>query len=140
MMNFANPIPPWYRMTMSKFKNKEKRDYISDSLSGVTVRVHQKFWPLCFTTKFNPLTWGFLTLCLLDSDIRWTLVTVGLVRLPQAMAHGMLSDMPIQYGIYTDLYGCIFYSIFTSSRHSSAGSTAFLMMIVGASMNDFFQD
>jgi len=100
-MKFSNPIPPWFKMTISKFKNENKKDYVADLLSGVTV---------------------------------------GLVRLPQAMAHGMLSDMPIQYGIYTDLFGCIFYSIFTSSRHSSAGSTAFLMMIVGASMNDFFQD
>ena len=128
MIKFSNPIPPWYKMSISKFKNKEKKDYISDLLSGVTVRVHQIF-------RLKSLTF-----CWLGNYVRWTLVKVGLVRLPQAMAHGMLSDMPIQYGIYTDLYGCIFYSIFTSSRHSSAGSTAFLMMIVGASMNDFFQD
>ena len=54
------------------------------------------------------------------------------------MAHGMLSDLPIEYGIYSDLFGCIFFTLFSTSRHTSAGSAAFLMMIIGSSIETNF--
>ena len=54
------------------------------------------------------------------------------------MAHGMLSDLPIEYGIYSDLFGCIFFTLFSTSRHTSAGSAAFLMMIIGSSIESNF--
>ena len=62
----------------------------------------------------------------------------GFIRLPLAMAHGMLSDLPIEYGIYSDLFGCIFFTLFSTSRHTSAGSAAFLMMIIGSSIESNF--
>lgn len=65
-------------------------------------------------------------------------LTMGLVRLPLSMAHGLLAELPVEYGIYTDLFGCLFYTLFTATRHNSAGSTAFLLMIVGTSMNEHF--
>ena len=65
-------------------------------------------------------------------------VTMGLVRLPLSMAHGLLAELPIEYGIYTDLFGCLFYTVFTSTRHNSGGSTAFLLMILGMTMTDFY--
>ena len=54
------------------------------------------------------------------------------------MAHGMLSDLPIEYGIYSDLFGCIFFTLFSTSRHTSVGSAAFLMMIIGSSIENKF--
>ena len=65
-------------------------------------------------------------------------LTMGLVRLPLSMAHGLLSELPVEYGIYTDLFGCLFFTLFTATKHNSAGSTAFLMMIMGTSMNEHF--
>ena len=65
-------------------------------------------------------------------------VTMGLVRLPLSMAHGLLAELPIEYGIYTDLFGCLFYTVFTATRHNSGGSTAFLLMILGMTMTDFY--
>ena len=62
----------------------------------------------------------------------------GCIRLPLAMAHGMLSDLPIEYGIYSDLFGCIFFTLFSTSRHTSVGSAAFLMMIIGSSIESNF--
>ena len=35
----------------------------------------------------------------------------GFIRLPLAIAHGMLSDLPVEYGIYSDLFGCIFFTL-----------------------------
>ena len=61
-------------------------------------------------------------------------ITVGFIRLPLALAHGMLAEMPIQYGIYTDLAGCIIFSLFTTCRHTSVGSASFLMIILGTSV------
>ena len=65
-------------------------------------------------------------------------VTMGLVRLPLSMAHGLLAELPIEYGIYTDLFGCLFYTVFTATRHNSGGSTAFLLMILGMTMTDYY--
>ena len=54
------------------------------------------------------------------------------------MAHGMLSDLPIEYGIYSDLFGCIFFTLLSTSRHTSTGSAAFLMMIIASSIEGKF--
>ena len=40
----------------------------------------------------------------------------GFIRLPLAMAHGMLSGLPIEYGIYFDLFGCIFFTLFSTRK------------------------
>ena len=43
-------------------------------------------------------------------------LTVAFVRLPQGMAYALLAGLPPQYGLYTELFGCLFYSLFATSR------------------------
>ena len=41
---------------------------------------------------------------------------MAFVRLPQGMAYALLAGLPPQYGLYTELFGCLFYSLFATSR------------------------
>ena len=113
----------WYKSVFpNSFKNESKNDYLADIICGLTVG-----------EALTNYAAGSV-----DKDVIVKSYK-GFIRLPLAMAHGMLSDLPIEYGIYSDLFGCIFFTLFSTSRHTSAGSAAFLMMIIGSSIENKFQ-
>ena len=117
----------WYQSVFSNiFKNESKTDYFADIICGFTVG--------------EAFTLSIESNCAAGPSNKTVIVTShkGLIRLPLAMAHGMLSDLPVEYGIYSDLFGCIFFTLFSTSRHTSVGSAAFLMMIIGSSIESNF--
>ena len=117
----------WYQSVFpNSFKNESKNDYFADIICGLTVgeTLTLLLEPNCAAGPVNKTV--------IVKSYK------GFIRLPLAMAHGMLSDLPIEYGIYSDLFGCIFFTLFSTSRHTSAGSAAFLMMIIGSSIESNF--
>jgi len=64
--------------------------------------------------------------------------TVALVRIPQGMAYALLAGVSVQYGLYTELFSCILYSVLATSRQNSVGSTATMEILVGEVVENKF--
>jgi len=43
-------------------------------------------------------------------------LTVAFIRLPQGLAYGALAGVPPIHGLYTELFSCVLYSLFATSR------------------------
>ena len=61
-------------------------------------------------------------------------LTVAFVRLPQGMAYALLAGLPPQYGLYTELFGCLFYSLFATARQNSVGTNPILCLMIGLAL------
>lgn len=57
-------------------------------------------------------------------------LTVALVALPQTMAYALIAGVPPMYGIYAAIVPVIIASLFGSSRHSIAGPTNAVAMLI----------
>lgn len=57
-------------------------------------------------------------------------LTVALVALPQTMAYALIAGVPPMYGIYAAIVPVIIASLFGSSKHSIAGPTNAVAMLV----------
>jgi sodium-independent sulfate anion transporter 11 len=58
-------------------------------------------------------------------------VTVGLVSIPQALAHAKLAGVPLEFGLYTSFVGVLAYAVFATSKDVTIGSTAVLSTLTG---------
>ena len=61
---------------------------------------------------------------------------MAFVRLPQGMAYALLAGLPPQYGLYTELFGCLFYSLFATSRQNSVGTNPILALLIGNALQE----
>lgn len=61
-------------------------------------------------------------------------ITVALVRLPQGMAYALLAGLPPQYGLYTELFGCLFYSLFATARQNSVGTNSPVCLMISLAL------
>ena len=59
-------------------------------------------------------------------------VTVGVMLIPQGMAHAIIAGLPPIYGLYAALVPLLAYPLFASSRHLAFGPSAVDMVIVAA--------
>ena len=87
-------------------------------------------------------------------------LTVAFVRIPQGMAYAFLAGVQPQYGLYTgldrfiidpsfwlasfyrqvELYSCVFYALFATSKHNSVGSTSIMSMLSGDVIENEYPD
>uniref|UniRef100_T1J349 STAS domain-containing protein n=1 Tax=Strigamia maritima TaxID=126957 RepID=T1J349_STRMM len=58
-------------------------------------------------------------------------VTLGVLRVPQAMAYAYLAQVKPEYGLYTCFFSCLIYTILGSSRHVSVGTFSVLCLMMG---------
>ena len=84
--------------------------------SLTVLKMNQKLIILLILFVVSP--WGRPLRCKLPVERVAALVnktvklSKGFIRLPLAIAHEMLSDLHIEYGIYSDLFGGIFFTLF----------------------------
>jgi len=64
-------------------------------------------------------------------------LTVACIRLPQGLAYGALATVPPIHGLYTELFSCLAYSLFASSRHNSVGTFAVVALMTGAMVDEY---
>lgn len=69
----------------------------------------------------------------LKSDINAGL-TVGIMLIPQTMAHASLAGMPAQYGLYTAFIPAIIYALLGTCRQMSTASVAMVAMLTGSAL------
>ena len=56
-------------------------------------------------------------------------LVIGLVLIPQGLAYAVLSSMPPEYGLYTALFGPLFYFFLGSSAHLAIGPFALVSLL-----------
>lgn len=66
-------------------------------------------------------------------------ITVGVMLIPQGMAHAVIAGLPPIYGLYAALVPLIIYPFFASSRHLAIGPSAVDMVIVAAGVGAIAQ-
>lgn len=66
-------------------------------------------------------------------------VTVGVMLIPQGMAHAIIAGLPPIYGLYAALVPLLVYPFFASSRHLAVGPSAVDMVIVAAGVGAIAQ-
>ena len=64
-------------------------------------------------------------------------LTVAFIRLPQGLAYGALANVPPIHGLYTELFSCVLYSLFGTSRHNSVGTFAVISLMTGAVVDEY---
>jgi len=65
--------------------------------------------------------------------------TVGVMLIPQGMAHAVIGGLPPIYGLYAALVPLLAYVFFARSRHMSIGSSAVEMVVVAAGIGAIAQ-
>ncbi|XP_022107827.1 solute carrier family 26 member 10-like [Acanthaster planci] len=95
----------------------------------------------CLVGRFPILEW------LPVYDVRHDLLadvisgmTVGTMRIAQAMAYALLASLPPVYGLYVAFFSVIIYSIMGTSRHISAGTFAVLCIMTGNAVDRVLSD
>lgn len=66
-------------------------------------------------------------------------ITVGVMLIPQGMAHAIIAGLPPIYGLYAALVPLLIYPFFASSRHLAIGPSAVDMVIVAAGVGAIAQ-
>lgn len=66
-------------------------------------------------------------------------ITVGVMLIPQGMAHAVIAGLPPIYGLYAALVPLLVYPFFASSRHLAIGPSAVDMVIVAAGVGAIAQ-
>ncbi|RWS10300.1 sodium-independent sulfate anion transporter-like protein [Dinothrombium tinctorium] len=51
-------------------------------------------------------------------------LSIAFTLIPQALAMGLMADLPITYGLYSSIFGNFVYAIFGSSKYCNIGPTA----------------
>ena len=64
-------------------------------------------------------------------------LTVAFIRLPQGLAYGALANVPPIHGLYTELFSCVIYSLFGTSRHISVGTFAIISLMTGPIVDQY---
>ncbi|XP_072033239.1 prestin-like [Amphiura filiformis] len=75
----------------------------------------------------------------IKSDLLWDTIsgiTTGIMRVPQAMAYGILATLPAVMGLYVAFFSTLIYAIFGTSKHISVGTWAVLSIMVGDAIDD----
>ncbi|XP_038067898.1 prestin-like [Patiria miniata] len=67
-------------------------------------------------------------------------LTVGTLRIPQAMAYALLASLPPVYGLYVAFFAVIIYSIMGTSHHISAGTFAVVCIMTGNAVDRVLSD
>ena len=62
---------------------------------------------------------------------------MAFIRLPQGLAYGALANVPPINGLYTELWSCLLYSLFGTSRHASVGTFAVLSLMTGSLVDQY---
>ncbi|XP_071810309.1 prestin-like [Asterias amurensis] len=62
-------------------------------------------------------------------------LTVGIMRLPQGMAYGLLATLAPVYGLYTVFFPAIIYAMMGTSRHISVGSFAVVSIMTAVAVD-----
>ncbi|XP_038067579.1 solute carrier family 26 member 6-like isoform X2 [Patiria miniata] len=90
----------------------------------------------CFFTLFPIFVW------LPAYDVKRDLLgdfasglTVGIMRLPQGMAYGLLATLAPVYGLYTVFFPALLYAMMGTSRHLSVGSFAVVSIMTAAAVD-----
>jgi len=65
--------------------------------------------------------------------------TVGIMLIPQGMAHAVIGGLPPIYGLYAALVPLLAYVLFARARHMSIGSSAVEMVVVAAGIGAIAQ-
>ena len=65
--------------------------------------------------------------------------TVGIMLIPQGMAHAVIGGLPPIYGLYAALVPLLAYVLFARARHMSVGSSAVEMVVVAAGIGAIAQ-
>ncbi|NBB85489.1 MAG: sulfate permease [Bacteroidetes bacterium] len=65
--------------------------------------------------------------------------TVGIMLIPQGMAHAVIGGLPPIYGLYAALVPLLAYVLFARARHMSIGSSAVEMVVVAAGVGAIAQ-
>ena len=107
--------------------------HLTRRVRGITQRDIQNRLQLTFCPFFISLR-GYTTksfFCDLLSGL-----TVTSIRLPQGLAYGALANVPPIYGLYTELFSCIIYSLLGTSRHISVGTFAIISLMCGSLVDD----
>ena len=53
------------------------------------------------------------------------------------MAYGALAAVPPIHGLYTELFSCLGYAPFASSRHNSVGTFAVVALMSGSMIDEY---
>ena len=77
-------------------------------------------------------------MCIRQNVSKTRFIIVALVRIPQGMAYALLAGCGAQFGLYTELFTCVFYSLLATSRQNSVGSTATMEILVGEIVENNF--
>lgn len=64
-------------------------------------------------------------------------LTIAFIRLPQGLAYGALAGVPPIHGLYTELFSCVLYSLFGTSRHNSVGTFAVVSLMTGSVVDQY---
>jgi high affinity sulfate transporter 1 len=62
-------------------------------------------------------------------------LTVGIMLIPQAVAYGLLADLPLQYGLYAAIVPGAVYACMGTSRESHVGPMALVALLVSSSVD-----
>ncbi|XP_030371577.1 sodium-independent sulfate anion transporter [Scaptodrosophila lebanonensis] len=57
-------------------------------------------------------------------------LTVGLTTIPQAIAYGVVAELPAVYGLYSAFMGCFIYILFGTCKDVTVGPTAIMSLMV----------
>ncbi|XP_072024971.1 prestin-like, partial [Amphiura filiformis] len=63
--------------------------------------------------------------------------TIGVMRIPQAMAYAILATLPAVYGLYVAFYPTLVYAVLGTSRHISIGTFAVVSIMTGNAIDGF---
>jgi sulfate permease, SulP family len=66
---------------------------------------------------------------LFKNDI-FAAISVALLAIPQAIAYSLLANLPVQAGIFSAIFGSIFTGAFGSSRHTIAGPSTGVSILI----------
>src|ERR1700753_1795622 len=86
------------------------------------------------TVKYFSDTFPFLK-WIPNYNLQWLVgdivagLTVGAVIVPKSMAYARLAQLPVQYGLYTSLFGGLVYWIFGTSKDVAVGPVAVASII-----------
>ncbi|XP_033647482.1 pendrin-like isoform X2 [Asterias rubens] len=67
-------------------------------------------------------------------------LTVGTMRIPQAMAYALLAALPPVYGLYVAFFSVLCYTITGTSRHVSLGTFAVVCIMTGQAIDRILSD
>jgi solute carrier family 26 (sodium-independent sulfate anion transporter), member 11 len=93
------------------------------------------------TKKYITDTFPFLK-WLRRYNLQWLLgdlvagLTVGAVLVPKSMAYARLAQLPVQYGLYTSVFGGVLYWLFGSAKDIAVGPVAVASIITAQIVAD----